>query len=424
MVCFESSKGNPLNLKIIKSMNILFLSLTFSEKGHTNFYEDFLHEFRKKGDSVYVACAREKRSTEPVGITEHNGMQVLRVATGNVTGNIGLIEKGISTLTIDSLFLNAINKHFKDIKFDLIMYPTPPITLVNTIAAVKRRTGAMTYLLLKDIFPQNAVDLGMMTKSGLKGLIYKMFRRKEKKLYAISDYIGCMSPANVKYVLDHNPEVNKEIVEVCPNCILQPKVDPTTIEKDTNSIRLKYNIPAEATIFLYGGSLGKPQGVDFLIECLDAQKNNSEAYFIIVGKGTEYGKLRKFVDESGTSNAILLDYLPKDEYQELADKCDVGLIFLDYRFTIPNFPSRLLACLTAAMPVLVATDPNCDMGQIAEDNGFGVRCLSNDVEGFAKAIDKIISSDRKEMGRKGWEFFLNNYTVEKGWEIVMKHFRN
>ena len=169
MVCFESSKGNTRNFKIIKSMNILFLSLTFSEKGHTSFYEDFLHEFRKNGDSVYVACAREKRSNEPVGVTEHNGMKVLRVGTGNVTGNIGLIEKGISTLTIDSLFLKAINKYFKDIKFDLIMYPTPPITLVNTIAAVKKRTSAVTYLLLKDIFPQNAVDLGMMTKTGLKG---------------------------------------------------------------------------------------------------------------------------------------------------------------------------------------------------------------------------------------------------------------
>lgn len=422
MVCFESSKGNTRNFKIIKSMNILFLSLTFSEKGHTSFYEDFLHEFRKNGDSVYVACAREKRSNEPVGLTEHNGMKVLHVGTGNVTGNIGLIEKGISTLTIDSLFLKAINKYFKDIKFDLIMYPTPPITLVNTIAAVKKRTSAVTYLLLKDIFPQNAVDLGMMTKSGFKGLIYKMFRKKERKLYAISDFIGCMSPANVKYVLDHNPEVSKDIIEVCPNCILKPNVDPTTIDKDPSSIREKYLIPNEATIFLYGGSLGKPQGIDFLIKCLDNQKENGKAFFIVVGKGTEYGKLRRFIDESGIRNAILLDYLPKDEYQELADKCDVGLIFLDYRFTIPNFPSRLLACLTAAMPVLVATDPNCDMGQIAEDNGFGVRCMSNDVEGFAKAVDAIINADRKQMGKNAWEFFLNNYTVEKGYEIIMKHF--
>ena len=62
------------------------------------------------------------------------------------------------------------------------------------------------------------------------------------------------------------------------------------------------------------------------------------------------------------------------------------------------------------------------MGQIAEDNGFGVRCMSNDVEGFAKAVDAIINADRKQMGKNAWEFFLNNYTVEKGYEIIMKHF--
>lgn len=403
-------------------MNILFVSLPFSEKGHTSFYEDLLHVFRKKGDNVFVACARERNSDEPVGLMDLNGLKVLRVATGNATGDIGMVEKGISMLTIDYLFLKAVNKYFSDIKFDLIMYPTPPITLVNTIASIKKRTGAKTYLLLKDIFPQNAVDLGTMSVSGLKGLIYKYFRNKEKKFYAVSDYIGCMSPANVKYVLDHNPEVNKDVIEVCPNCIVKPAIDPTTIERDQTVIRKKYNIPKDAVIFLYGGNLGKPQGIGSLIECLKGQINNQNAFFIIIGKGTEYGKLRQFVDESGTKNTVLLDYLPKVEYQELAEKCDVGMIFLDHRFTIPNFPSRMLACLTSAMPILVATDPNCDMGQIAEDNGFGVRCLSNDIEGFAKAVDSMIKADRETMGRKAWEFFLNNYTTEIGYNIIMKHF--
>ena len=404
-------------------MKILFLALSFTEKGHTSSYENLLQEFRKNGDEIYVACAREKSSDTPAGLSELNGMQVLRVATGNVTGNVGIIEKGVSTLTIDSLFKRAIKKHFADVKFDLVLYPTPPITLVNTVKYVKKATGAVTYLLLKDIFPQNAVDLGMMSKTGLKGFIYKMFRKKEKKLYAVSDYIGCMSPANVKYVLTHNPDVKKEIVEVCPNCTVVPDKDPTLIEKDSTTIRKKYNIPEDAVIFLYGGNLGKPQGIPSLIECIKNQ-HNKKAYFIIVGQGTEFPKLEKFIKESKTSNCILLNYLPKAEYQELARNCDVGMIFLDHRFTIPNFPSRMLSCLTSAMPLLVATDPNCDMGQIAEDNGFGVKCESNDSAGFALAVDKLIEADRKEMGKKAWQYFLDNYTVEKGYSIIMKHLKN
>ena len=115
-------------------------------------------------------------------------------------------------------FKAAIRKYLADISFDLILYSTPPITFPKVIRYLKAKNPeAVSYLLLKDIFPQNAVDLGMMGKTGLKGLLYRFFRNKEKKLYALSDYIGCMSPANVRYVLTHNPELPADRVEVAPN---------------------------------------------------------------------------------------------------------------------------------------------------------------------------------------------------------------
>ena len=52
-----------------------------------------------------------------------------------------------------------------------------------------------------------------------RSLIYRLFRKKEKDLYQISDFIGCMSPANVDYVLTHNPEIKADRVEICPNSI-------------------------------------------------------------------------------------------------------------------------------------------------------------------------------------------------------------
>ena len=165
-------------------MNILFLALSFSKNDHRSFYEDLLMEFQNRGDRVYVVCAKEKEAIEKPGLSvREDGVTIIRVLTGNITGDVPLLEKGLATLRIDSQFKNAIGQYLKDVNFDLILYPTPPITLVNTITAVKKKTNAKTYLLLKDIFPQNAVDLGMMTRSGVKSIIYKFFRRKEKKLY-------------------------------------------------------------------------------------------------------------------------------------------------------------------------------------------------------------------------------------------------
>ncbi|MBQ2757137.1 MAG: glycosyltransferase WbuB, partial [Clostridia bacterium] len=155
-------------------------------------YTDLLRCFRDNGHQVYTVSPNEKRTGLKTALSAADGVHMLHVAIGNIT-SCGMIEKGISTLRIETQFLKAIKKYFKDVKFDLVLYSTPPITFAKVIRYVKKRDGAKTYLLLKDIFPQNAVDLGMMAKHGPQGLLYHFFRRKEKKLYAISDRIGCMS---------------------------------------------------------------------------------------------------------------------------------------------------------------------------------------------------------------------------------------
>lgn len=146
----------------------------------------------------------------------------------------------------------------------------------GVVEYIKRRDHARTYLLLKDIFPQNAVDIGILKKSGLKGLIYRYFRAKEKKLYAISDRIGCMSQANVDYLLRQDPELDPAKVELCPNSV-EPLERTITAER-RRELREKYGIPQDKTVFLYGGNLGRPQGVPFIMDCLRACRNRQDCF--------------------------------------------------------------------------------------------------------------------------------------------------
>ena len=402
-------------------MNVLFLSIALRKSGAPSMYESLMQEFIKNNHKVYIATAVEKHTDKSTNISDYHRMNFLEIATGNITGNVGLIEKGIATLSVDYLFKRAISKCYSNVHFDLIIYPTPPITLVNTISWVKKRDHARTYLLLKDIFPQNAVDLGMLTKSGVKGVIYKYFRAKETKLYAVSDYIGCMSEANVRYVLDHNPEIPSTKVEVCPNCI-EP-VD-MSVDSDTRvAIREKYDIPLDKKVFVYGGNLGKPQGIPFVIECLRKCQDIEDAYFLIVGDGTEYHLLSEFVEAEKPTNVRLMKRLPKEDYDSMVGACDVGLIFLDHRFTIPNFPSRLLSYMQRSKPVIVASDPNTDMGEIVEQNGFGWKCMSNDSGAFVDCVNEAVSADLKAIGRIGHDYLVQNYTVQNSYEIIMEHFK-
>lgn len=401
-------------------MNILFLTMSSGVRNiETNgIYTDLMRMFRDKGHEVYIIYPRERKLGLSTELKEENHVHTLGVKTLNVT-KTNVIEKGIGQLLLEAQFKAALKRYFADVKFDVILYSTPPITFTKVIKyAKKQNPQAMSYLMLKDIFPQNAVDLGMLSMKGLKGLLYHFFRKKEKELYRVSDYIGCMSPANVKYLLMHNPELDPDVVEIAPNSYDIPKNDHKI---DAVDIRTKYGLPIEKPIFIYGGNMGKPQGIPFLIDCMNSVKNRDDCHFVIVGDGTEYFKLDAWVNSVRPKSVSVFRKLSKADYDALASACDVGLIFLNYSFTIPNYPSRLLPYLMGKKPIIAVTDPNCDTGTLAEKNGYGFYCPSNSVSAFVKAVEKMLVSDIKQMGENGYQFYLDNYTVDHTYHSVMKH---
>ena len=399
-------------------MNILFLSLgEFDSFQAVSVHVDLMKKFSEE-HNVFLACKNERRNNENTKLEQVGCINVLRVRTGNLK-NVGLIEKGISTIRLERQFICAIKKFFSDISFDLVLYTTPPITFARVVQYIKQRDGAISYLMLKDIFPQNAVDIGMLSIQGVRKLPYMFFRHKERQLYKVSDYIGCMSPANVKYILKNNPSIDPCKVEICPNCI--NVVDHSVTDQQRIEIRKKYNIPLDKIVFVYGGNLGKPQGIDFLIKCLDSQAQMSDVYFLIIGSGTEYSKLECHINNSKQTNVRLMNKIPRADYDKLVGGCDVGLIFLDHRFTIPNFPSRILSYMQAKLPVYAVTDENTDIGQIAVENAFGWWTVSNDLDAFCQTIELIKTGDRKNMGCTAYDFLLDNYSVDNGYRQIIKH---
>jgi len=398
-------------------MNILFLTLLdFDNLESQNIYTDLLRKFYQKGHCVSIISPVERRKklgTQFLKIDDR--LSILKLKIGNIQ-KTSIVEKGISTIMLESIFVSAIKKYYGSLAFDLVLYSTPPITLQKTVHYVRKRDHAFTYLMLKDIFPQNAVDMRLLSTHGVKGILYKYFRKKEMRLYRDSDYIGCMSPANVDYLKKHNLQIKPGRIGLCPNCI-EP-VFRKISQEEKNEIRQAYGIPEGKLLFVYGGNLGKPQGVPFLIDCLKSIEKNQKAYFLIVGSGTEYGKLEKFIRQEKPRNVMLMQALPKKEYENMLLAADVGMIFLDHRFTIPNFPSRLLSYMQARIPVLAVTDPNTDIGKVIVDGGFGWWCESNRTEEFVRSIELAQKADLIHMGQQAYRYMLEHYTAERVYQNI------
>lgn len=401
-------------------MNVLFLTIarigSLKDRG---VYTDLLRKFSDEGHMVYVVSPVERREKKETHLlTEKEGV-ILNVKTLNIQ-KTNVFEKGIGTIAIEYQFLSAIKRHFSTVKFDLIIYSTPPITFSKVISFIKKRDQAYSYLLLKDIFPQNAIDMGMLKEGSL---IHTYFLKKERRLYEISDAIGCMSEANQQFLLKHNPFISKDKVEINPNSIMPMEIIVSDEEK--MSMRLKHGLPIEKKIFVYGGNLGKPQGVDFLIETI-ATTGRTDVFFLVIGSGTEYNRIQRWFVANQPKNAKLMRGLPKDDYEILLKACDVGMLFLHKDFTIPNFPSRLLSYLEVRLPVLAATDPNTDVGMAIEKAKCGYWIISGNQKAMQEAIDKFCGDKENyiQMKENAWQLLVAEFHVDRSWQLIKNRLKN
>ena len=298
---------------------------------------------------------------------------------------------------------------------------------MSLVSELKKKYNAYTYLLLKDIFPQNAIDIGILSTTGWKGIVYRYFKHIEKQLYRISDKIGCMSKANMDFILKNNGDIVKDKLELCPNTI--DIVQDSDIHKDY-AILEKYKIPKDKYLLLYGGNFGKPQNVDYIVDAIDSCSDIEGVHFILCGSGTEFSKIDLYIKNANPKHVTVIDcLLPYEEYSCLVASCDVGMLFLDYRFTIPNFPSRLLDYMNYGLPVIAATDVNTDVGKVIMEENFGWWIESKNPQEFRNLISSIFVGNQieKELRLKSMNArscVRNCFETSRAYNTIMQAYHN
>ncbi len=395
-------------------MRVLFLLLYHPEPHESsNLYADLVDEFVKNGHEVtVVSAANENQVSIP---KKEKDTEVLRVKTQKIF-NVHPLLKGIATVRVPYQFKTAIKKFFSKRVFDLVVTPTPPITFVDIVAWLKKKYPLQSYLILRDIFPQNARDLGMMKNQ----LLFGYFRKKEKKLYHYSDHIGCMSQGNIDYVMHHNPEVSPRKFSLLPNW---QKVYPI-LEKN-ESVKEKYGL-AGKYIAIFGGNIGEPQKIENIVALANEYRDNNNIVFLIIGTGTRKRYLEQLVASYRLDNVIIKDQLPRTDYQELVYNSDVGLISLNEKFTIPNIPSKTLSYFNAKVPILAAIDPHTDYGKILESSGSGLWSVTGDIKKYKSNFDQLYNNPelRRQMGESGYRYLVEHLTPSHTYKLIMEGINN
>lgn len=393
-------------------MNIVCLFLSFNGIGNDRgMYGDLVCEIANRGHKVYViAASKNNRSCiESLGNINICWVNSIRLL------NVGFATKAVANLLLPFLFLKA-SKSFLPEKVDLVVSPTPPITLTGVIGKIKKKRGAKFYLILRDIFPQNAVDLNIMSK---KSFIYRYFRKTEKKLYELADTIGCMSPGNIAYLLEHNPEIAPKKTALLPNWV--------DIRKEIslgNSKFIADNNLEGKFIAVFGGNLGIAQNPQNVVDLAEVHKDKNDLIFLIIGKGIYKKKIQESIKSKKLNNIILADHLPRDEYEALASKCNVGIVSLNGNFTIPNIPSRTLGYWQASLPVFAIVDKNTDLGiNVIDRVKGGFWCTEGDKKRYKDLFDDLYNNRElaSEMGKNGYKALCDEYNAAKAVDVLLNN---
>ena len=397
-------------------MNALFLTISYPRlPENPNMYGDLALEFRRNGHSIHVVTVLESKSGEETKLEEEAGIPVLRVRCGDMFG-VGFVRKGISTITMPRRMISAIEGHLGGIRFDLIFCTTPHVTFFKVLRYLKARDGCPSYLILRDIFPQNARDLGALRNP----LLFRWFRGMEKRLYGVSDSIGCMSPGNVEYIRRHDPGAEAK-VELLPHW----KTVETTPPNGTRDYRSAYGL-GDRFVAVFCGVMGIAQELDFLMELAKTYRNDDSVCFLLLGEGTEKRRLEQVALDEGLSNVLVQDKIPSGDLAALLPQCDIGLINLNRNFTVPNIPSKTLDYFEARIPILAAIDPATDYGSLLDEAGAGFWSLTGDLRRYRANFERLRRDAdlRRRMGQAGRIYLETRMNTRRAYDIVARRGRS
>jgi len=269
--------------------------------------------------------------------------------------------------------------------------------------------------MLKDIFPQNAVDLGFMRKDGF---FYNFFKNNEIKLLQSADWIGCTSPGNMKYLLKNYSFLKEEDIRLLYNCtnILDIPGDKTLLSK--------YNLQNKF-ILVFGGNMGKPQQLENILFLAKRSSIYKDVLFLIIGKGTEVENLKQDAADLNLNNITFLDKVPREDYFALLANCNIGLISLHQDFTVPNTPMKLNDYLNAGIPVLASIDRNNDLGDLLIQNKMGRYAYADSPDDLFEEF-KLLHENKSlcsELGQNGKKFCFENLSTERAYEEILKNIK-
>ena len=349
---------------------------------------DLSIEFVRQGHEV-VVITPSSEIINPYLFSEMDKVQVLILKAPKIK-DIGYFRRAIGEYFMPFIMIRHLKRNsLIDNNLDGIITYAPSIFLGPLANMLKIKNNCKNYLILRDIFPQWAVDVGLLSNYGLP---YYLLKRVERYLYSTADIIGVQTPANLKYFYE-NVAYRTGHIEVLQNWLAVNKSKKCRIVIGKTKLKGR-------KIFVYAGNMGVAQGLSVFIDLVDSLSTQKSIGFLFVGRGNAVVSLRQAVKARGLDNILIYDEIEPQEIHALYQQCDVGIISLDKRHKTHNIPGKFLSYMQSGLPVLAAINSGNDLEHIINRNKVGCVSTNDSVNELKKLVEEIVENVLSDDGTK------------------------
>ncbi|PKN70949.1 MAG: glycosyltransferase WbuB [Deltaproteobacteria bacterium HGW-Deltaproteobacteria-12] len=394
-------------------MRILLLVVYYlpSAMASAKLIHDLAEELLSLGHEPIVVAPDENIYSD-TEISDEDGIKVLRIRTGKIK-TASRLMRGINEARLSQTIWEKSRDFFRDNPCDLIIYYSPTIFFGTLVKKLKIIFSCPAYLILRDIFPQWAVDAGVLRR----GLIFNYFKFKERQNYEAADIIGVQSPANLHYFNDKGINEKHQLEVIYNWSKLKEENVPYGNYRERLGLKGK-------VVFFYGGNIGVAQDMDNIVRLAKNMQSESTAHFLLVGSGSEVSRLRSDISAAGLTNIAIHDAVGQQEYLSMLSEFDVGLISLKRSLQTQNFPGKLLGYLYHFLPVLASINPGNDLKDILEDHQAGMVCINGEDEQLAVCAKTMLMDAelRRQMGFNAHKLLESTFSVSRAAQQILSHF--
>jgi hypothetical protein len=334
-------------------------------------------------------------------IIEIDGVRVLYLQSPKIK-DISYVFRTINEFLMPYFMIKNFKKSpFLYQKYQGIIWYSPSIFFGPFVNSLKKASNCKSYLIVRDIFPEWALDLGLMRR----GLVYSFFSIIARKQYSVANIIGVQAYGNFSYFSKWANKADRQL-EVLNNWLDRPK-------KIRGSINLSQTKLRGRKIFIYAGNMGVAQGMDCLIHLAETYKSRIDIGFLFVGRGSEMQRLKTYSNSREIDNILFLSEINPNEMSDLYSQCSIGLVALDFRHKSHNIPGKFISYMQNGLPVLANINHGNNLAEIIRKEKVGQVCESNQLIDLVACADILLKRISPQLSLRCLKLFERDFSVER-----------